>query len=372
MIIMGLKLDGFFSFEKFEVNFSYPKKLVNSNIEGEYLSTRKNFRYKKINIFMGANASGKTTFGKSLVAVLNFLHKKDYEILLKAIKNNKKASFSIDLVIEEKLYRVECSIKEKDIDFLKISSTPIGINDSYEKAEKKLKKIYVYLRKNDNTDNLEILEGLKNIPQEKLSWFFTFPGNGNRMSGILKEEVIDVKVLECVLKTLDSSIIKVVKSKEVKNTYHIHFKDKTILTIQEGEVIRENILSSGTLEGISISYVISAMCKKNHDFYYIDEKFSYIQSDVEMNLLNLMIDLLGKDNQLFFTTHNVEVLDLFLPIHTYNFFKKKGTIELIKPVDFIKKNDRSLKNYIKNNVFDTIPDTDLIDKLYEVCGNEDN
>lgn len=370
MIIMKLKVDGFFSFENFEVDFSYPKKLVNATIEGEYLSTRKNFRYKKVNIFMGANASGKTTFGKIIMYIFNFLKKKDYDLLLEGVKNQKRANFLLDFVIEETLYRVECIIKEKNITTLKIFSVEIGLSDSYEMAEKKLIEKYSYIKGEEEIDNSKILEGFLNIPQEKLYWLFTFPGASSKNSGFLKENIVDLKILDYILRTLDTSILKVTKSKEVKNTYHIHFKAKNILTIQEGEVIRENILSSGTLEGISISYIISSICKGIHGFYYVDEKCSYIQSDIEVSLLNLMIGLLGKDKQLFYTTHNVEVIEMSLPIHSYNFFKKKDKIELVKASDYVKKNDRSLASCIRNDVFDTLPEVNLIDELYEVCSHE--
>lgn len=369
MIVMKLKVDGFISFEDFELDFSYPDKLTNSTIEGEYLSKRKNFKYKKINIFMGANASGKTTFGKILMYIFNFLKKKDFDFLLEGIRNHDKASFSLDFVIEEILYRVQCIVKERDIDKLKIFSVEIDEEDSYEISEKKLKEIYSYSRKeNGQMDNSKILEGLINIPQEKLSWLFTFPQASSRNGGFLKE--VDVKILDCILRTLDSSILRVTKSNEVKNTYHIHFKAGDILTIQEGEVIRENILSSGTLEGITISYIISSIYKGIHDFYYVDEQCSYIQSDVEITLLNLMIGLLKKEQQLFYTTHNVEVIEMSLPTHSYNFFKKNDKIEIIKASDYIEKNEISLISYIRNDVFDILPDVSLIDELYEVCNNE--
>lgn len=53
MIIMDLKLDNLCCFRDFHVNFSYPRK-----VENEYLKGFSNFRYKKINIIMGSNATG--------------------------------------------------------------------------------------------------------------------------------------------------------------------------------------------------------------------------------------------------------------------------------------------------------------------------
>ena len=58
MIVMDLKLDNLCAFRNFYVNFSYPKKIVNSYIENEHLEGMPNFRYKQVNIIMGSNAIG--------------------------------------------------------------------------------------------------------------------------------------------------------------------------------------------------------------------------------------------------------------------------------------------------------------------------
>ena len=57
MIIMRVKADNILCFNDFEINMSYPKKIVNSPVENEWLSERTNFRYKKVNILMGGNAT---------------------------------------------------------------------------------------------------------------------------------------------------------------------------------------------------------------------------------------------------------------------------------------------------------------------------
>ena len=69
MIIMNVELNNIYGFNDFSINFSYPKKIVNSIIEDEHLYGRKNFRYKKAVILMGANASGKTSLGKALMII---------------------------------------------------------------------------------------------------------------------------------------------------------------------------------------------------------------------------------------------------------------------------------------------------------------
>ena len=76
MVVMDVKIDNFICFRNFHMNMTYPKKIVGSYIENEFLPGRTNFRYKKVNIIMGANASGKTSIGKMLMRIFNFIDKK--------------------------------------------------------------------------------------------------------------------------------------------------------------------------------------------------------------------------------------------------------------------------------------------------------
>lgn len=59
MIVLDLELKEIYGFNDFHINFSYPKKIVNSIIDQEHLKGRERFRYKKAVILMGANATGK-------------------------------------------------------------------------------------------------------------------------------------------------------------------------------------------------------------------------------------------------------------------------------------------------------------------------
>ena len=64
MIVLHLRLDRIYGFDNFEIDFTYPKKIVGSLIGNEHLAGRERFRYRKAIILMGANATGKTSLGK--------------------------------------------------------------------------------------------------------------------------------------------------------------------------------------------------------------------------------------------------------------------------------------------------------------------
>ena len=139
--------------------------------------------------------------------------------------------------------------------------------------------------------------------------------------------------------------------------------------IQNGKIIDDSILSSGTKEGIHIGNILYNIIrdKENNSYraYYVDEKFAYIHTELEKNILSIMLDLLPKESQLFFTTHNSDILDFNVPIHSFTFLKKEDNIEVVNPEKYILKNDRRLKNYIENDMFGTQPSTKFLNKLLE-------
>ena len=90
MILLNLKLDGIYGFENFEINFTYPKKIVNSLINDEHLDGRDKFRYKKVIILMGANATGKTSLGKALLRIFSYINSGNPSYLYEMVSDNKE------------------------------------------------------------------------------------------------------------------------------------------------------------------------------------------------------------------------------------------------------------------------------------------
>ena len=46
MIVLNVYLDNFYAFKDFQMNLTYPKKIVDSYIQDEHLKDHPNFRYK--------------------------------------------------------------------------------------------------------------------------------------------------------------------------------------------------------------------------------------------------------------------------------------------------------------------------------------
>ncbi len=372
MIVMDIKIDNFFAFKNFHMNMAYPKKIVDSYIENEYLEERPNFRYKKVNILMGANATGKTSFGRMLMAIFNFMVKKQYEKLTDNIcDESKMASCSVDFVVHKcKLYRVNIKIKPKsgrayqnsDID-VQIRMVNINKKDSYEMCVERIEK----LKEQKCSNYIEELEKIQG-----LSWMFEYPSDfyGNQRHYTPRNTDKYLDILNRTLKALDPLIEKVEKIEGIDDTYAICMKDK-IIVMQEGKVIDKDILSSGTRAGIEVAGVLTAMIEGECGFYYCDEKFSFIHSDIEKAFLAVMIQCMKEEDQLFFTTHNTDILDLPLPKHTFTFLRKDcrnktQPIQNICASDYLKRNTDSLRNAVENDLFLAGPAVELIYEIAEL------
>mgnify|MGYP000320382135 FL=1 len=185
--------------------------------------------------------------------------------------------------------------------------------------------------------------------------------NLNFQKEILK---IYITVLEKTLKALDPSIEKVEELNDIDDSYVIRMKSKNVI-IQEGSIVNESILSSGTKAGLEIARIVGSILTNRNQFYYCDEKFSYVHSDIEKAFLSIMIDKLGENEQLFFTTHNMDILDLTLPKHSFIFMKKdiyneKMPIKCISADEILKRNTDSLKSAVENDLFRTAPSVDCV------------
>ena len=83
-----------------------------------------------------------------------------------------------------------------------------------------------------------------------------------------------------------------------------------------------------------------------------------------------MIEHLQEDEQLIFTTHNTDMLDLNIPKHSYAFLSRNIEGDEIKTSvmyasDVLKRNTDSIRCAAANDVFSSIPDESLLDSLSE-------
>lgn len=399
MIVMNLQVDNLYGFKDFHMNMSYPKKILNSSIEEEFLPGFPNFRYKRINILMGGNATGKTSIGKLLMNLFIFINKREIMLLAARIKDiAREARLVIDFIPQRsRLYRMDICIppednKEYALDKCKIfvGEEEIRERDSYETCVLRLEKkglVQLYPIRNVKgpccpvKEQLELKraldesKGLWYLDMVHFGWYFTYPLDAGYIKGVDFGEPSDMylQVLQRVLVSLDPSIWDIRQLEGVKNTYVIRTGAHELL-IKEGKLEENSILSSGTKAGIDVAGLLTAMLGHNAGFYYCDEKFSYIHSDIEKTLLSIMASVVRKGEQLFFTTHNMDILDMDFPKHSFLFLKREGrfqnmadheeqSITCVSASEFLKKSTDSVRNAMMNDLFGIAP---RVESLYEL------
>lgn len=366
MIVLNLKLNDIYGFSDFNIDFSYPKKTVNSLIEDEFLEGRPSFRYKKVVILMGANATGKTSLGKALLNIVSFINNGDPATLKSLPLSSNTASFQIDFVNEGyTLHRLKVEFEESENGReikVEYSCAEILPKDSYEICRERLMPY-------GTKDYAQIYKHIG-----KIDYTFSCPDIKPAVKISKIKKLLALKTLKAVIGTLDPTLTDVSISKDLRNSFIIR-RNREEIIIQDGKLLGGDSLSSGTVEGINISFFLALLMAERNGFYYCDEHFSYIQSDIEKRIFGLMLEHLGRSGQLVFTTHNTDMLDLNLPKHCFAFLRKKEEegyhVCVTYASDILKRNTDSIRCAVENDVFSSLPDESLLDELEMRCGDEE-
>lgn len=398
MIITYLKASNLYGFNNTEIDFSYTRKVVDSSIEYEYLPERKNFNFKRVCIISGTNASGKTSLGRVICGIENFLSRKTIiPTLASAICDSEQpASIEFEFVTPTNniFHKLDLSFVDSGVAVKRLQyiSLPIGKNDSCSTMRKKLLQVVenkkarngVYIS-SDEVGVSTAFEKFSELSIEDLSWMFMFSENQNE-NKIASPANISASLFKKILKAFDPSIESVEaltpaneSEKKRKNRkgnisgYLIKFNNgDSVLINSSGEMTADkddiNRFSKGTYDAIKLTSFISRVFVENKFdgscTHFLDEQMAYTHSDLEQHILNLIVSKLSPLSQFFYTTHNYDVLDMGFPVHSYLFMRKENsTSSVIQPESSFKKNDRSLLNYVKNDYFNTLPDTSDLDKL---------
>ena len=358
MIVMDVKLNHVYGFDDFHMGFTYPRKLSVSLIGEEALEGRKRFRYKKAVILMGSNATGKTSLGRALFKIFSSIKESNEAILRELDHSGTPAKFQVDFVNEGyTLHRFAGTVDGDNVS-IRYFTAEIAEMDSYEMAAEKLV---------ERTE--EIGGSFKELRKAigPLEYRFAYPEIETSLHVTDVNKVILLKTLRAVIGTLDPTLTDVAIAKDLKDSFVIRRRGKEII-IQDGKLLNRELLSSGTAEGIDVAVFLASMLSHKNCFYYCDEHFSYIQSDIEKSVFGLMVECLGRNEQLIFTTHNTDMLDLNLPKHAFAFMRKEiddgeYNVTVTFASDILKRNTDSVKCAMENDVFRSLPDASLLDEL---------
>lgn len=374
MILLKIKLDNIYAFKDFEMDMTYPKSIVNNPLGNEVLKNT-NIRYNKVNIIMGPNASGKSTFGCALMNTFFFLSnfRKDTEEVITDMifDKSKEAYIMIDIVTSQKkkLSRIEIKIEGGKNVTLQHSSAPIKSSSTYRSLVSALKIQTTFEKSVEYYGRMRLFDG----------WNFVFPIlsgglNDGRVNHYIENDQEKKhaygKILFNVLKTLDPAIDSVLESNEIRDAYIVNIGKGIDSTAIENNASLSKILklSTGTIHGIPLARTILSIMYHENRFYFVDEQFAYASSSFEKAILSLLISLLEDDEQLFFTTHNTDICSMRLPLHAFTFFTKNivngaPKISAINAQSAEKRNNVFVRNLLVNNKFGSFPDLSPIFEL---------
>lgn len=393
MLFTRLQLKNIYCFADTELDFTFPRKVNNNLIPDEHLPGREKFNIRRVIILSGANASGKTSLGKILCGIQNFFCRNMLvEYLSAGVSKEEKSIIDVEFVnwngnkvFLNSLYLELNRNQENMVEIKNICHVyvPIRKQDGANSARKRLQDV----KEGNNQypgsyhltfayDDIEKRIAFEQKNHIKARWNYVFNQAQQNDNLISDAHFLQADTLSKILRSFDPSIkriSKLIEDNESKKEsgFNITFNNGDHLQLTERlKVAEQDRLSSGTLAAIDVAKFYARMTfvdkESPSDFgtFFLDEKMAYAHSELELAILNLLIHALPSAGQFFYTTHNSDILEMGLPLHAFIFLRKSGcNAEFVDPSQEFNKNDRTLLNYVKNNVFCTLPDTSGIEEL---------
>ncbi|OCN04404.1 hypothetical protein A4S06_11330 [Erysipelotrichaceae bacterium MTC7] len=399
MIYFTVKIHGLFSFRNFTADFTYARKAKNDELH-QSLKNYPNVRYRKLNIVMGANSSGKSTLGKLLCMISNYVSGRDIQSVINidlAKMCQENQPYFDDIYFEtiyyhkDYMYQLHVSFDGEGVVSETWKRIKLAKKDTYNDAVAKLSKvgkenIETYSRSESGiTFGFKSPELSKSVSKYNLlgqvSYLYSFQQfevNRRVESSIPESKTLRdrlLKVFDPSIASIDPITSIVVDEDGIEevvdlNMERIRFVNGRKQDVDFGkELTSENTtLSTGTIEAIHLAHVLHKIDR--YSVVYLDETMVHSHHELEPYILQYIMKVLEKNEmQLFFTTHSTEALELDIPNYNVMFMRKSNsgyTEEIIKPVDSMKHNKRSLVNAFVNDQFSTSPDiTELLDLIME-------
>ena len=392
MIITKVSCDNMYMFNNFSLDLTYQKKRKHHLSENDVLFDGSKIKVRKNVIIMGGNASGKTTFGKLLRFISNYIFRGQvvddfFHLSDIPYKKDEISCFSLEFVIDSTAYLLEVSFRGNSLINETLSSCKIYRSHNIKKMRENLEKADAISQYNNTlkketkmlSDNLVSYAFLVNVSSEseyiksEIKYFFSISQRNNDTLG----QYIDTHALNDILPKIDNTV-RAVKSMYVDNksttTYQIIFNNKENLVVPKGDIEScKDRLSHGTFEAIEFLKLLTLMKNNPGAMIYVDEMLAHMHSELEAYLIRKAILIKPVQSQIFISTHNIDIFQLNVPINVFVFFKRNsnGYNDAMYPSDILNKNDRNLTQYYVNDYFGVMPDYSILDQSFEEYFFED-
>lgn len=389
MIFLSLRLDNVYMFRDFYLDFTMTRKPHHFLAERDALFEGSKIYARKKLLILGANASGKTTFGRILCAIQNYLVGRELgpyvNLLDKRFDLTKPGMFEVEFVVGTDAYKVKClfdenGIKEESLKMVKVfpSYTTKLLRKHLEDAKNEAfhgRLLDLPVKPMNNMLSTMLLNPANEKILQSFRENFQFSYLFSNFDDIQVNHKLRVTVaaLNQILPKIDNSVERVVAlrpvgSKLKSHSYAIVFKNKQFLTIPDGDLksADRTRLSHGTYEALQFLDFLMNL-KNNPDMTaFVDEQLAHMHTELEAYLIMKAL-LVPRDGQIFCTTHNPELLDLNITPQMILLFRRntEGFNEAQYVSDRIKKNDRGFKGYYDNDFFGVLPDYSVLDEYFE-------
>ncbi len=392
MIFLSVYFDNVYMFRDFYLDFTMARKSSHFLANHDALFDGSKIYVRKKLLILGANASGKTTFGRILCAIQNYLVGREMgtqiNLLEKRYDQTRPGMFQVDFAIGEYAYRMRCVYDEQGVKTESLKEVKIFPSYTNKILRERLESAN-FVAEYERSTNAPVPTILGKIGmvsslllkqenemyltkfREGIQFSYVFSDFASTQSSLHLQE--SVERLNHILPKIDNSVGRIVAlksddSKLISHSYVIVFKNGQQMTIPDGDLNRADRtrLSHGTYEALQFLDFLTNVKNNPEMMAFIDEQLAHLHTELEAYLIMKAL-LVQRNGQIFCTTHNPELLDLNISPQMVLLFRRteEGFNEALYVSDRIKKNDRGFKGYYDNDFFGVLPDYSVLDKYFE-------
>ncbi|MEG1313475.1 MAG: ATP-binding protein [Bacilli bacterium] len=305
---------------------------------------------------VGINASGKTTTLKIISFVLQMLQNKpinaiEYKDILNGLQDQDVACFEVYFISEdEKLKKLETCIKvniETEQFERKYFITSEKIWSKSLKSRHTKTDLYNFsqsdLETERNDKELFLLDDVSVIiafnKKQKEQLFVIDSIDWTNINGLRVLGDFPITLVRFLDPSIEYLVCKQDELSDKKLEMHLKFFERKEIVLHSPSEVNK-YLSSGTIKGINI-FMTAIVALQKGGYIIIDELENHFNKEIVSTLIRFFMDKeVNKSGAvLIFSTHYVELLDIFERNDNIFVVKNKGGITLENLADLLKRND---------------------------------
>ena len=393
MVFLSIYADNVYMFRDFCLDFTVQRRSSHFLSQNDALFNGSVISVRRKLLILGGNASGKTTFARLLCAIQNYLIGREMSKYLNLIEKiydpNRPGIIKAEFALKNVAFSIECEFDTKGVIRESLRRVEIFPTYSTAKLREKLyssKPVDSYDRRDSGTGTISTI-----VDSGLISYLLFKPENKSYLDKFRRETAFSYifsdyasnqnseklqltqETLNKIMPHIDNSVERIVALKSedptiISNSYMIVFKNGTKLTIPDGDLKNADRtrLSHGTYEILQFLNFIAGIKNTSNMTAFADEQLPHSHTELEAYFVMKAL-LISRTDQLFYTTHNAELLNLNIPPQMVLLFRRndEGFNEAIYVNERLKKNDRSIKGYYDNDFFGIMPDYSILDEYFE-------